>query len=285
MNLNPSFWQYLLPQHLLSRLVGKLAFCRWPWLKNALIRRFVKRFGVDLSEAVHESPEDFEHFNAFFTRALKPTVRSIDSSPQAFISPVDGTLSAFGRTENQQLFQAKGHTYTLQALLGAKDRWFEQFKEALYATMYLAPRDYHRIHMPVSGTLIAMRYVPGKLFSVNQKTAETIPGLFAKNERVILFFETEFGPMALILVGAMIVASMSTVFAGVVAPGGNSMKHRDYVHTEEKHITLNKGEEVGHFLLGSTVITLLGCSQSAWDDALELNQPLKLGERIGRLGE
>lgn len=278
MKLNPCFWQNLLPQHLLSRLAGKLARCEWPWLKNWAIRRFVKKYKVDLSEALINRPEDYSHFNAFFTRALKPGARAIDAS-NTFISPADGTLSAFGRVKDNQLFQAKNHNYTLEALLGSNDTRVTSFQSALYATIYLAPKDYHRIHMPVTGTLTAMRYVPGKLFSVNQKTAENIPGLFAKNERVILFFETEHGPMALILVGAMIVASISTVFAGVIAPNDKQVIHRDFTHTPEQHITLNKGEEVGRFLLGSTVIALFN-HDSDWDSSLTLDKTLRLGDPL-----
>lgn len=282
--MNPCFWQYLLPQHLLSKIYGHLAQIKHPSIKNAFIRHFLKRYPVDLSEAVIEAPERFIHFNDFFTRALKPELRPIDASPSSLISPVDGKLSAFGPIERGTLIQAKNHTYTLSALLATDDRsLLKTFENGLFGTVYLAPHDYHRIHMPCSGTLKSMTYIPGKLFSVNLKTADNIPGLFAKNERVVLHFETQTGPMILVLVGAMIVASISTVFSGLVSPHGNRIVHRTYPNNENQHIHFNKGDEVGRFLLGSTVIMVMGQRNVAWLDSLKTGDILRMGQTIGEL--
>lgn len=279
--MNACFWQYLLPHHLISRLAGKLANCETPWFKDYAINRFLKDYPVDLSEAQISDPKAFKSFNDFFTRALKPELREIDKQANTIISPVDGQLSAFGKVENHQLFQAKNHYYSLEALLGYKDdELINVLNNGPYATIYLAPHDYHRIHMPLSGTLQSMRYVPGRLFSVNLKTADNIPGLFARNERVILQFNTEHGPLILVLVGAMIVASISTVFSGLVAPNKGQIMHRTYSQTPEHHIYLEKGDEVARFHLGSTVIAILGNKDIQWDDNLESGQLVKLGNKM-----
>lgn len=277
---DPDFWQQLIPQQALSKFFGYLSNSKIVWLKNWMIRTFIRKYPVNMKEAVISDPKGYPDFNTFFTRALKPELRPIAPLCR-FVSPVDGTVSAIGRVTEGQLFQAKNHHYSLQALLGTTDpTYLKPFEKALYTTIYLAPHDYHRIHMPVGGRLTAMRYIPGKLFSVNQKTADAIPNLFARNERVVLFFDTELGPLALVLVGAMIVASISTVFSGLVPPHRDEITHRNYPNTDPQHIFLAKGEEVAQFLLGSTVIALLGNEQISWLTHLEVGSPVQYGQPL-----
>ena len=210
--------QYLLPQHLLSALAYELTRSRVPWLKNALIGAFLKRFRPDVSDAAQPDPFAFESFNAFFTRALRADARPVDPDPAALVSPVDGSVSQLGRLDGSWLVQAKGHAYTLESLLGADGAWAEAFRGGAFATLYLAPFNYHRIHMPLAGTLRAAWYVPGQLFSVNAATAASVPGLFARNERLVCIFGA--GPLsfALVLVGALFVGSIATVWHGEVTP-------------------------------------------------------------------
>src|SRR5690606_24991155 len=210
-------FQYLVPQHLLSRLVGKIAASELPWIKNPFIDWFSRRYQVDMSEAADPEPRNYPSFNAFFTRALKAGARPLDSDPDSIVSPADGAISQLGAIEAGRIFQAKGQTYTTAELLGDTDM-AALFDGGVFATVYLSPRDYHRVHMPVSGRLLRTLYVPGDLFSVNQTTAENVPRLFARNERLVCLFDTECGPMAVVLVGAMIVAGIDTVWAGQVAP-------------------------------------------------------------------
>lgn len=275
--------QYCLPQHLLSRLLGRLALCRIRGIKNFLIRIFIKRYRVDLSEAQRQSPEEFTCFNDFFTRHLKEGIRPVDQSSNAIVSPVDGAISAFGDIESDRIFQAKGKHFTLQALLGGDPGLSECFHGGKFATIYLAPRDYHRIHMPLQGTLREMTYIPGKLFSVNQVTAAHIDRLFARNERAICVFETGQRPMALVLVGAMIVAGIETVWAGQVAPG-KSGHHREQ-YQGQAPITISKGEEMGLFKLGSTVIMLFPPDSMQWSPSVQDGSRLHMGQQIGILDE
>lgn len=267
--------QHLLPQHLLSRLVGKLAECRLPWLKNVLIRRFIAQYKVDMSEAVDSEPETYANFNAFFTRALKDGARPIADA--AVVCPADGAISQLGDVNHGRIFQAKGQDYSLQTLLGNDKSLAAEFDGGSFATIYLSPRDYHRVHMPVDGTLRSMTYVPGKLFSVNTTTAENVRSLFARNERAICVFDTEFGPMAMILVGAMIVAGIETVWDGQVAPPPRQITSRHYPQDAP---TLKKGEEMGRFKLGSTVILLFAKDKIDWLDKFEALTPTRLGEAL-----
>ena len=267
--------QHLLPQHLLSRLVGKLAECRLPWLKNVLIRRFIAQYKVDMSEAVDSEPETYANFNAFFTRALKDGARPIADA--AVVCPADGAISQLGDVNHGRIFQAKGQDYSLQTLLGNDKSLAAEFDGGSFATIYLSPRDYHRVHMPVDGTLRSMSYVPGKLFSVNTTTAENVRSLFARNERAICVFDTEFGPMAMILVGAMIVAGIETVWDGQVAPPPRQITSRHYPQDAP---TLKKGEEMGRFKLGSTVILLFAKDKIDWLDKFEALTPTRLGEAL-----
>lgn len=272
--------QYLLPQHLLSRLLGKLADCRIAWLKNALIGAFVRRYRVDLREAQTEEPAGYPTFNAFFTRALKDEARPMDADPRTLISPVDGQVSQLGAVRGGQLFQAKGHNFSALELLGGDQRLAARFQDGAFATLYLSPRDYHRVHMPVAATLKEMLYIPGRLFSVNRVTAECVPGLFARNERVICLFETEQGPLAMVLVGAMIVASIETSWAGLITPPTRTVRR---THYDQQPVCLDKGEEMGRFLLGSTVILLFGPGQINWAPGLTEGVPVRMGQPVAFL--
>ena len=248
-------FQYLVPQHGLSRMVGWLARSEVPLIKRTFINQFMQRFDIDLSEAQIEDAEQFPSFNAFFTRALKPDARPLEASADdAIASPADGAISQLGQIRANQVFQAKGHDYTLYDLLGGDSDLARQFENGQFATVYLSPRDYHRVHMPFTGTLKDTRYVPGQLFSVNETTANNVPNLFARNERLVCVFDTEQGPAVVILVGAMIVAGIETVFAGQIAPPPKHVVRTDYQRTSP--ITLEKGDELGRFMLGSTAIVL-----------------------------
>ena len=247
--------QYLMPKHLISRLVGKLAAARLGWFSHFLINRFIKAYGVNMAEAQFENAADYASFNDFFTRPLKDGIRPLASDSDIIAHPVDGCISQLGPIVAGELVQAKNHSYSLQALLGGDIKTAEPFLGGDFATIYLAPKDYHRIHMPITGTLRQMIYVPGDLFSVNPLTAANVPDLFARNERVVTIFDTELGPMALVLVGATIVASIETVWAGTVTPpAGKDVFSWTYPASGKNAITLEKGAEMGRFKLGSTVI-------------------------------
>lgn len=273
--------QKLVPQHALSRLTGKLASSRIGWLKNFLIRLFCHRFDIDFSEAVEQDYRNFESFNAFFTRALRPGVREVDASANSICSPADGSVSEIGSIDNTLLLQAKGQHYSLTNLLAGDNEMAGLFENGSFATIYLSPSDYHRVHMPVSGSLVKTAYIPGKLFSVNQVTADNIPGLFARNERLVCLFDTPHGPMAMILVGAMIVAAIETVWAG------RADTHPPAIVTQnfDNPVTLNKGDEMGRFLLGSTVILLFGENAVNWETVLKAGSEVRFGQLIGNTGQ
>lgn len=246
--------QTILPQHFLSRIVYKVMRCETKWVKNTQINLISRIAGINADEALSPDPADYASFNAWFTRALKPGVRTFELDEDAFISPCDGRISETGSLEQNRILQAKGKTYTLQNLL-ANDPVCEALLDGYFSTIYLSPRDYHRIHMPVSGKLVRMIHVPGRLFSVAPYTARHVPNLFARNERVISIFDTEFGPLVMVLVGAMLVSSTETVWAGEVTPNKNkSISIKDYSNQD---IALSKGEEMGRFNMGSTVILLM----------------------------
>ncbi|WP_397378604.1 archaetidylserine decarboxylase [Pseudomonas sp.] len=273
--------QYLLPHHLLSRLIGCAAECKAAWFKNRLIGWFAKQYQVNMSEAQVEDLSAFAHFNDFFTRALKEGARPLDGTPNAVLCPADGAVSQLGKIEQGRVFQAKGHSYSVIELLGGDSQRAAAFMGGDFATIYLSPKDYHRVHMPLTGTLREMVYVPGRLFSVNQTTAENVPELFARNERVVCLFDTERGPMAVVLVGAMIVASIETVWAGLVTPPKRTLKTFNYDEAARAPITLDKGAEMGRFKLGSTAIVLFGPDQVQWADTLTANSPVQMGQRLG----
>lgn len=273
--------QYLLPQHLISRLVGVLAHSSIPAIKDPFIRTFIKHFKVNMDEAERQHASEFNSFNDFFTRSLKADARLIDHHPKHLACPVDGAISQLGKIEGDHLFQAKGHEFSLTSLLGGNSALASTFIDGDFATIYLAPKDYHLIHMPCDGTLTHMVHVPGQLFSVNQATAAKVPGLFARNERVVAIFDTEFGPMAMVLVGAMIVASIETVWAGLVCPKGKAVSQFNY--TNQDPILLKKGEEMGRFKLGSTVVMCLPKGVSQWPKELSAGTTTRLGQMLAEL--
>lgn len=274
------FIQYLLPQHLLSRAVGCLAQSQINWIKKPLIDIFIKAFGVNMAESLRQSPEEFEHFNDFFTRELKSGARVISQEENVIVSPADGVISECGPIENGSVLQAKGQYYSLMALVGGDSGRCNQYIDGDFMTIYLSPKDYHRVHMPVDGKLKKMTYVPGKLFSVNQATANNVPGLFARNERLICDFETPQGPMCMILVGAMIVAAIETVWAGQVAPIQRKIDTVDYEQPLET-VNLNQGDEMGRFKLGSTVILLF--PKDAAKMTKNSGDSLQMGQAIGQV--
>ncbi len=271
----------LLPHHLLSRLMYWLTRSQWPPLKDLLIRTVVRLYDVDLSSARQPDIRDYPSFNAFFTRPLREDARPVDEEETAIVSPVDGAVSQAGRIEEGRIFQAKGQDYSLEELLGGDREWAAAFDGGRFATLYLSPRDYHRIHMPVDGRLLQMSHVPGRLFSVSPATTRVVPRLFARNERVVNIFDTPAGPMALIMVGAIFVASMDTVWAGTVAPASRRVSRWDYSGTPPTPVELAKGAEMGRFNMGSTVILLFGPERIDWEDGLRPGATVQMGERIG----
>lgn len=276
--------QYLWPQRLLTRLTYRLTRVRLPWFKNGLIRAFVRGFQVNLEEALEPDPRAYPDFNAFFTRALKPEARPVAVGDGVVCCPVDGAVSQIGVAASESLLQAKGRTFSLTALLGGNAERARPFQDGSFATLYLSPRDYHRIHMPLAGQLQAMVHVPGKLFSVSPLTARTIPNLFARNERVITLFETSAGPMAVVLVGAINVASMETVWAGAITPPlGAAIREWTYPSSGEGAVRLAKGAELGRFNMGSTVIVLFGKAAVCWEPTIAASATVQMGQPLGSL--
>jgi phosphatidylserine decarboxylase len=270
--------QYITPKHLLSRFIGTLAAARGGALTTAGIKLFIKQYQVDMTEALREDPEDYASFNEFFTRELKPQARPVCADESQLALPVDGAVSQLGDIVYDSIFQAKGHDYSLTTLLGGKPELATPFLGGKFATVYLAPKDYHRIHMPMDGVLTDMLYVPGELFSVSPLTAARVPGLFARNERVVALFDTPKGKMAMVLVGATIVASIETVWAGTVSPPtGKNVQHWQYPSTGEHSVRLKKGQELGRFKLGSTIVACFA------PDMVEF-APLEPGD-VTRLGD
>ncbi|MCH8179680.1 MAG: phosphatidylserine decarboxylase [Proteobacteria bacterium] len=266
--------QHVLPKRALTELAGWAASARGGALTTAVIRWFIARYGVHMAEADPPDPAAYASFNAFFTRPLKAGARPLAQAD--WISPVDGAISQFGRIERDQVFQAKGHSYSTTALVGGDSALAAQFDHGHFATLYLSPKDYHRIHMPCDGRLLRMVHVPGELFSVNPATARGVPGLFARNERVVCLFETPHGPMVLTLVGATIVGSMATVWHGQVnppRPGGV----REWRY-DDPQIVLRQGEEMGRFLLGSTVVMLWPAGPMIWSEAWCAGRGIRMGE-------
>jgi phosphatidylserine decarboxylase len=274
--------QYLLPHHFLSALMYRLTRIESVAVKNTLIRKFIDLYGVEMAEALEPDPHRYRSFNDFFTRALQPDARPVNQDENAIVCPADGVLSQAGDIEDGYLFQAKGHDYALVDLLGGDMDWSRRFEEGSFATVYLSPKDYHRVHMPCAGTLKKMIHVPGRLFSVNDTTTRRVPGLFARNERVICLFETDLGPMAVILVGAIFVASIETVWAGVITPVSRQVRRWDYPPDQpEAPIRLDRGEELGRFNMGSTVILLFAKDRVDWSEELEAGQAVKMGQGLG----
>lgn len=265
--------QKVLPQQKLSRVVGKVAASENPILKNIVIQAFKAQYGIDMSIAEQGNALKFKSFNEFFTRSLKQGVRTVDADATSVVSPADGAISQLGNIVEGDIFQAKGQSFSAEKLIG-DPQLAEPFKHGQFATVYLSPKDYHRVHMPYAGTLTETLYIPGELFSVNQTTAENIPGLFARNERMVCLFDTDLGRMAVVLVGAMIVAGIETVATGKVKPTGRlELNHHE--------IKLEKGDELGRFYLGSTAVVLFEKDKMQWDAQFKANSLVVMGEALG----
>ncbi len=278
--------QYLLPQRLLTCLTYRLTRVRTPWFKDGLIRQIVRKFRVNLDEALEPNPRAYPDFNAFFTRALKPGARPIASGDRVVCCPVDGAVSQIGLAERDTLLQAKGRSFSLTALLGGDAERAQPFQGGVFATLYLSPRDYHRIHMPLAGRLQEMVHIPGRLFSVSPLTTRMVPELFARNERVAALFDTPAGPMALVLVGAINVASIETVWAGAITPPlGNTLRDWSYPPNGDGAVRLDKGAEMGRFNMGSTVIVLFGPGAVRWEPEIQPGAAVRMGQRLGKVSK
>lgn len=272
------WFQVWAPKHAITRLVGKLAAAKLGGFTTAIIKMFIKQYKINMDEALHSDPAYFKTFNDFFVRELKPDARSIVEDSNVIVHPADACVSQFGPIENGLLIQAKAHNYSAQELLGGDASLYEEFKDGDFATLYLSPSDYHRVHMPCDGVLRKMIYVPGDLYSVNPLTAENIPNLFARNERVVCIFDTDFGPMAQILVGATIVGSIELIWAGTVTPPrGNTVHCWNYPAEGHSSVILKKGDEMGRFKLGSTVINLFAKDKIEFDTTMVNEATTKLG--------
>lgn len=267
--------QRIVPQHQLSRVVGKVAASENLVVKNLAIQAFKAKYGIDLSIAEQSDALKYKSFNEFFTRSLKSGVRPIDEAQTHIVSPADGAISQIGEIVNGDIFQAKGQKFTVEQLIG-DPQLAQPFKQGNFATVYLSPKDYHRVHMPFTGTLTETLYVPGELFSVNQVTAENVDGLFARNERMVCLFDTQVGRMAVVLVGAMIVAGIETVATGKVKPTGR-------LELQQHQLELQKGDELGRFYLGSTAVVLFEENAMQWDQTFQATSQVVMGEKLGEL--
>ena len=272
--------QYILPHHILSRMMSKLTHCENKTWKTLFIKQIIRHYGVNMEEALEPDINAYQSFNHFFTRELKPGMRPLTAELNAVACPADGAVSQAGAITNGKIFQAKGKSYTAADLLGSAER-AEPFNNGVFTTIYLSPKDYHRLHMPLTGTLREMVHIPGRLFSVNTATTNSVPGLFARNERVVTVFDTDAGPMALVLVGAIFVSSIETVWHGVVTPPSvSTVQTWDY---QENAPTLKIGDEMGRFNMGSTIIVLFGDNKVQWDSGFKANEAVRLGQMIGKI--
>jgi phosphatidylserine decarboxylase len=277
-------FQRILPTHLLSRVVHWFMRLEIRWLKNLVIKQFMAGFRIRLDEAVVQDPAQFRSFNEFFTRALKPGLRPQPADPQALSSPVDGTIYQYGPIKDGRIFQAKGQSFDATELLGGDVERAAPFINGSFATIYLAPYNYHRIHAPLAGKLQEMVHVPGHLFSVNPATARALPGLFARNERVACLFDTAAGPMAVVLVGALFVGSIETVWAGeITPPAGKKVNLTRYPEDGGAVVSLTRGDELGRFNMGSTVILLFGPQAVEWSSTIKPDLPIQVGQALGRV--
>ncbi|MEL1252009.1 archaetidylserine decarboxylase [Aurantiacibacter gilvus] len=276
---SPFIWlQHALPHHAVSRLAGKFADSERPWLKDRLIRRFAAAYDVDMSEAARPI-EAYASFNDFFTRELKPGARPLADAATHVLSPADGTISQIGRIEDGRIFQAKGRHFTAAQLLGGDEAAAARVAGGSFATIYLSPKDYHRVHMPAGGELRSTRYVPGELFSVNQVTAENVDGLFARNERLACLFDGPHGMFANVMVGAMIVAGVETVWQGRVEAHAPTLKAQDFAEGQHRFAA---GDEMGRFFLGSTAVLLFEPGRVEWLGNLQAGDPVRMGQALGR---
>ncbi len=273
--------QTVLPHHALSQFMSKFTHCENKTFKNFLIRQISARYGVNWDESITQDLSAFKSFNEFFTRELKPNVRPLTSESGAIASPADGVVSQAGKITKGDIFQAKGKSFTVTDLLGGDAQRAEKFNDGAFTTIYLSPKDYHRLHMPLTGTLREMVHIPGRLFSVNGATTEAVPRLFARNERVVAIFDTEIGQMALVLVGAIFVSSIETVWHGVVTPP--TIRDIRTWQYESDTPTLNIGDEMGRFNMGSTIIMLFEKDKMTWNSDFIAGKTVKVGEKIGQI--
>ncbi|WP_040728403.1 archaetidylserine decarboxylase [Thiomicrorhabdus sp. Kp2] len=270
--------QYFIPKHLLSSGMHWFMQVETPWIKNNVIKLLTKIYDINISEAADENIENYPSFNAFFTRALKPEARPIDDKPNSWVSPVDGVISQSTHIEGNKIIQAKCHPYTVEALVGGDIGYAKIFQNGEAAVIYLSPKDYHRIHIPIDAKLLSMTYVPGDLFAVNPATVRQVDGLFARNERLVIRFESEKGPFCLIMVGAIFVGSMETVFQGKITPDYEPMiQHWDYT---EDNISFAKGDEIGRFNMGSTVVLLTPEGQLPELGKIHPDTPIQMGQHL-----
>jgi phosphatidylserine decarboxylase len=284
MNIKEAFTtlpQYVLPHHPLSKTMSILTHAENRIWKNLFIKQVVRHYRVNMDEAVEQDINAYKSFNHFFTRELKPGVRPLTTQSNAIACPADGIVSQAGDITNGEIFQAKGKSFTATDLLGGSPERAEPFNQGIFATIYLSPKDYHRLHMPLTGTLKEMVHIPGRLFSVNSATTRSVPGLFARNERVAAIFDTDSGPMALVLVGAIFVSSIETVWHGVVTPPSSTSVQN--WHYQVNPPTLQIGEEMGRFNMGSTIIILFGKGKAKWDSEFKSDKVVRLGEMIGNI--
>jgi phosphatidylserine decarboxylase len=273
--------QYLLPHHALSSMMSKLTHCENKTWKNLFIKQIIKHYGVNMAEALEPDINAYKSFNDFFTRELKSSIRPLSTERNAIACPADGEVSQAGDIADGKIFQAKGKSFTATELLGGSAERAEPFNNGVFTTIYLSPKDYHRLHMPLTGTLREMVHIPGRLFSVNTATTNSVPGLFARNERVAALFDTDAGPMALILVGAIFVSSVETVWHGVVTPPSvTTVQSWQY---QDNAPRLEIGEEMGRFNMGSTIIVLFGKDKVQWDAEFKAEKTVKLRELVGRV--
>ncbi len=273
--------QVLLPTRTLSWFIFCLTRISWPWIKNVCIRSFMRAYRISLEEAELKTPESFKDFNDFFTRALKPGARPIEPAFDQLISPVDGRVSQLGTLDEDRIFQAKGHRYSATELLGGDPELAAPFHGGRFCTIYLAPHNYHRVHMPANGRLREWVYVPGRLFSVNPTSTAQLPGLFARNERMVAIFDSDLGPLAVVMVGALFVGSLETTWAGRISPPHRRGGVDRYAPGGQIH--LSRGQELGRFNMGSTVILLAGHRSLRWLDGIEAESELRMGSAIARV--
>lgn len=270
--------QRILPKHALSRLIAKLAESKNNWLKNTLINRAIKTFDINMDEAISDDLASYDSFNAFFTRKLKPEARPLDHTANVITSPADGVISQAGEISKNRVFQAKNVDYSLARLVG-DSKQAKQYQNGMFSTIYLSPKDYHRVHIPADGQLLRSRYIPGELFSVNQQTAEMVPNLFARNERLVCEFKSQkIGHFSVIFVGAMLVAGIETVWGGMEKPGPGAVREYDY---SDQDIQFSKGDEIGRFKFGSTVILLFPENRISLENNIHALNSVKMGEKIG----
>jgi len=269
--------QYIIPQHVFSLVMYRATRCEVVWFKNLIISTIIKQYRVNMAEAAEMNLDYYSSFNTFFTRLLRNDVRPISESD--IVSPVDGVVSQVGPVTSGQIVQAKGQEYSVLALLGGDDALTSEFVGGQFATIYLSPKDYHRIHMPATGILRKMRYIPGKLFSVSPRTARAVPDLFARNERVAVTFDTDFGPIVMVLVGAIFVGSMQTIWAGQITPNYGKVIQQ-WTYDGDQAITIEKGQEMGRFNMGSTVVMLVGKDVALFNEQVEAEATIQLGNAM-----